>query len=164
MQLYILFISYFLAVHPLHLSVCNITISETGKKNELAVKIFLDDFREAVYGKTGHELSFSGEVVSQVEIESASSYIFSNFSITDGKKQLGISDFKFKKKLNEDLAVWWYFEFDLSSVPKALTVQNSLMTDLFFDQKNITFVKYKNTEYAEMFDPKHKVLSIKLKK
>ena len=148
----LLLLSY---IHPLHLTVCNVDISDNGKNNSLAVRVFIDDFEIAVYRKTGKQLWLTKDTTLLNVQKYASDYIFSKIKLY-GKDDIILENYKFTEYKIEDLAVWWFFEFDLLGKPKNIRIVNALMTGMFMDQKNMTFVKYRGNETAKLFDYKNR--------
>lgn len=130
-------------LHPLHLTVSNIEFSEDGKSIQVSIKVFIDDF-ETVLSE------INGARVKIVETEGSHNlcdslielYIKDNFKVSfnhENEEKLNFVN----KDQNEEAIILKYeivtnLDFD------RIIVENSILTNLYGDQKNLVFVVYKD--------------------
>lgn len=129
------------ADHEFHFSKCDIEYSKEDKALQIAMRIFIDDLEEAL-AKSGNpnlKLCTSKEVDSADSI--IQSYLQEKFKITVDEAS---HNFTFVgKETSEDLmAVWCYLEVvDIEPVEN-IRIKNSILMDIFDDQKNMVVLKY----------------------
>jgi len=141
--IFILFIFFTIRAvsHPLHLTVTNIDISEENVT--VGVRIFIDDFTSAVIKSNNLQNDFnplSDDTVTNQEIVK---YIKNNFKISVNGNYVLL---KYLKKKKEELAVWVYFSGKCNGSADNLTIENSLLCNLYGDQRNMVIIDRNNNE------------------
>ncbi|MBN8576093.1 MAG: hypothetical protein J0L66_04090 [Cytophagales bacterium] len=129
-----------LALHPVHLSVTEITYSEKDKALQITARIFLDDLEESIRNQRNEpalDLLNPKGITSQQLIKE---YLQKTISVKlDGKMQrLNFLGFE-----EEDPAVVCYLEIENVKKFKTIEVRNEVIMDLHHDQSNIVHVTYK---------------------
>ena len=138
--------------HPVHISVTNIDYKIKENKFDISVKLFLDDFEKIINKNEKVHLNLG----KRNELSNANFYIqkyisehlmFSfNHKRFKSKKLILL-----KKEIKSDEnTVWLYLEYKQKKV-KDLKIINTLMNDLYRDQKNLLIFTCKNTEKAIKF-------------
>jgi hypothetical protein len=125
------FFTLLLALHPIHVSVCDISATNSGKV-ELSFKIFYDDLQSAMGLTPGGELPKKYKGADQL-IET---FINKNFAFyINGKK----TTLKYEGSFSNPPAIWT--EMTVIGVKadeiKTIEIDNRIMTSLFDDQTNL---------------------------
>jgi hypothetical protein len=139
------------AVHPVHVTVTNIEFIEKANKYEISIKIFQDDFENIIKQKYGIALNLGKETEYKDSKKIISRYIFEHFRLLHDNKDKTTKKLKLIDKKLSDLAVWLYFDYEKIGDFKNIQINNSLMTDLYFDQTNLLIFTYKKTQKAIKF-------------
>ncbi|MCO6478402.1 MAG: hypothetical protein J5I94_17360 [Phaeodactylibacter sp.] len=125
--------------HDFHVSKCLVEYNEGERALQMSLHLFIDDLEEALR-RQGKDNLF---ICTRKEDQQAETYIYrylqQNFRFeVDGKER----DYVFiGKEVSEDLAaVWCYLEITGVSSLKELKVNNSILMEVFDDQKNLVSV------------------------
>jgi hypothetical protein len=138
--------------HPVHISFTNIDYNEPQDKFEILFKLFIDDFDEILKTWYGKNLNLTGGRWENNYIETINQYMLEHFKLIINKKDKTKSSLKFVKKETAEDAIWLYYDFITKEKNNTFEVHNSLMTDLFMDQKNLLIFTYKGKQKALKFD------------
>ncbi len=127
-------------VHEFHVSSCDINLNTKTQVLEFTHRIFADDLENIL--KTNH----SGvDVMSKEHYkknnELFSEYIKTNLKIVSNKEKLNIQWIGYELKSDQIVC---YFEVKLADDSKEITISNTVLMDLFKDQKNIVHWKKNN--------------------
>jgi len=156
---FIIFLGFLLSVfHPVHVSVTNIEYSAKEQKFDISLRLFLDDFEHIITQKYGVALNIGKENELKNSNEYINKYINDNFSVKFNGKNINDKKLILKKKKIEDVTVWLYYEIKYKPVLKNVEIKNSLMTDLYRDQKNLLIFTYKKKQKALTFNKKNMIL------
>lgn len=125
--------------HDFHISKVLVEYNEPEKALQVSMHLFIDDLEEAlrVRGKDSLFICTSNEAPNAEQY--MAEYIKKNFELyVDGEKQ----EYSFLgKEIADDMAgVWCYLEALNVNAIKELKIKNSLLLELFDDQKNIVSV------------------------
>jgi hypothetical protein len=135
--------------HKFYLSLTEIHIREDKKAVEISMRIFPDDLDRAIEMTRG----VNPRILTKFEHDSADAWIMEylarNFFVRINGKQIHCS---FLGKEAESDAVWCYLEAPLPGTPDNIQVQNTLLTEIFQDQKNIIQVYYKEYNRGALLD------------
>lgn len=144
--------------HPVHVSVCNFEI-EKGKMT-VAVKLFSDDLALALEHKFRKKIEV-GKVDEDPGKRVILGYIRSELNvIINGGDTLQL---RYSRSEENEGAIWLYFEADFSGTIKKLTIQNSLLTDMFHDQTNLVIVNDTGRQNGYRFNYYNREQEIQLK-
>lgn len=143
MQSFILIISLLLnpylgkkAAHDFHISRCEINYETKSGDVQISAHIFIDDLEDAIKSTIKKQVNIgtSKEIADcDLMIES---YIKNKLKISSGNKQLSYSILG-KEVTADKLAVWCHFEVLGIKNIKSLHVTNTILTEIYNDQKNI---------------------------
>ena len=127
------------AAHEFHISKCQIDFDEATEALQVTLHIFLDDLEEALKAQ-GADKMF---LCTDKEHEKAEKYLFrylqQRFKLIVNGEEVS---FEFVgKEQSEDLqAVWCYLEVSNVKILNSIEVTNSLLMEIFDDQKNIVHI------------------------
>jgi len=125
--------------HEFHISKCQIEYSEPDSALQITLHLFIDDLEDALR-KQGKDKLF---IATEKEDEQAEAYLF---EYLQHRLELDVNNKKTSytfigKEPSEDLqAIWCYLEIpNLKSITD-LSVSNTILLEIFEDQKNIVSV------------------------
>ncbi len=131
----------FFLLHPVHVSVSEISYSEKDKALQITSRIFIDDLELSIRNKRKEpELDILDPKNGLTTDQLVSDYLKDHFKIKlDGKLQ--------KMKLlgheAEDAALVCYIEIENVKKVKTIEVFNDVITETHSDQSNLVHVTYK---------------------
>ena len=140
--------------HDFHLSKCDINFSEEENTLQIGIHLFIDDLEE-VLRLGGHE---NLNLCTDKEVPDAENIVF---SYLNSHVRVMNDDIEKKvdwigKEISDDLAgIWCYLEISEVKPESKLMVENTLLLELFDDQRNIVKVTsdHKRISYF-LFDSK----------
>lgn len=142
--LFILFKITTVQAHPLHITITNIDI--TGDSIKVIIRIFIDDFTLALMSENKItktiKLTESNELIN--------SYIKHHLILQTNKANLIL---KQSKSVFDDESIIIYLKTHIDSQPSELTIENSLLCNLYGDQRNMVIISYLKNEKGIMFSP-----------
>ena len=139
-----------MAVHPIHISTVEIAHNATNKTLEITCKIFWDDFETILTKKNNNKrVDLTNEKDLQDNNKLVSAYVSSHLTITVDGKPVTLNFVGFEK---EDLVVYSYLEVTNISTLKNVSVNDSLMHDIFDDQTNIIHVVFSGNRKSTKLD------------
>ena len=127
-------------VHEFHVSKLIVEHSQEDKALQITLHLFIDDLEEALREQGADNLFLCTERESKKADEYLYKYLQQKLKLQKGGQEL-----KFDyvgKEVSEDLqAVWCYLEITDINAIKQLNISNSLLMEIFDDQKNIVNVR-----------------------
>ena len=131
--------------HPLHLSITNIE-----SKNDsllISIRLFLDD----------HENTLNKHFIfTDAHSDTASApphraldYLLAHFEVITNEQNCQL---RFSHQQNDDLSVWYFFSCTFPKNWHQVVLKNTLLTDIYNDQKNLVIVNRNNKEQGFEFD------------
>jgi len=114
--------------HPLHLSFTNLEYKKAHARWELTVKIFSDDFESAVSLNPDR----SPATLKQLKV-----WLDKQMVIEFDSRPVSSDQWKLKEWKTKDDATWITFTFSTDLPVRQVRVVNSLLLDLYADQKNL---------------------------
>lgn len=149
----------FISAHPVHVSITTIEYQPEKKGFVVAIKIFYDDISISVLNRYKETLNF---VTSKKESEKSSHrYISEVFAIKiNNKEQSGRMKFAFSEIHSE--ALWMYYVLPYKESIKNVTVTNSILNEMYPDQKNLVIVKIDKFEKGYSLDRNNNECKIEL--
>ena len=139
--------------HPLHVSVTTVDYNETEDEFIISIKLFKDDFEKIVNHKYNADLDIMNCNFYNSDSLFIEKYINEHFSMKfDGKNVLRKQEY-INSVCNEE-SIWVSFKIKSIEPKKKIEISNSLLTDLYDDQKNLLIFKYKKTDKGIQFNRK----------
>ncbi len=145
---------FLLASHPVHISVTNITLS--GKVFTIQTKMFKNDFQDAITQNLRHTINPAQ--LSKPDQKVIEQYMHTHlYFIINSQK---VDKYKIDKIKFDEASVYLSFKIKVPKVEGNIILHNSLLTDLFADQKNLVIIKMKNYEKGFTFTAKNKEIKL----
>jgi hypothetical protein len=139
----LLFLSIWLALHPVHVSLLSIDYVPEAEEFDVFLRVYYDDFLldSGISGDDQKNLSFSGNNLFTREV--ILKYINSRLEIIVNGRQISA---ELKSTDLSDNELRMNLVFGQVKNVKTVIVKNSIMTSLYSDQANMTIVKLKDFE------------------
>jgi len=133
-------------LHPLHLSVSNVDFNDRRDRINISVKIFIDDIQDAIYKSSGEQLKIVDDCLRCDSL--IDNYVRDNFKLYFGPDSL--INLEFLKIQQNDEAIFVEYISGKFKNDGYLIIRNSILNDLYEDQKNLVFVadKERNTGFT----------------
>lgn len=131
--------SFLVDWHPIHISKTTINYDTKSQALQITAHVYIDDF-ETILGKRGYKnLNIGFDKEAPVAEEAIEKYLNEKIVLKSGKTILK-SEY-IGKELSEDrIAVYCYFEIPFKGNPAGLSILNTILHDLYEDQKNFTTI------------------------
>lgn len=143
--------------HPVHVSMTNVEYIQEENVIRYSLKMFKDDFKGIISKNYGHILNYE-EKFNDKDKHYIKKYIDHNFNIQLNSKELVQT--KFVNYKTNDESIWIYFNCDFEVDLKELYIKNSLLLDMFDDQKNLVIFKHGKSEKGYMLNNRNKNIEI----
>jgi hypothetical protein len=136
-----LWVMTFGAVHPFHVSVCDMYYNPDKNRLEIIHKIFWDDLEDGLSQMSGKPEDVANPSDSVYLQKLIANYLDDRFSLeVDGNK----ADLQFLGAELEEDAFWCYQEVsDLKAFQK-IRVRNQILMEVFDDQMNLIHVEHRD--------------------
>jgi hypothetical protein len=137
-------------VHDFHVSKCVIDFRPQEKALQISLHLFIDDLEEALRQQGHHDLLICTERESAQAETYIQNYLTQRLQLFINGKS---SDFTFiGKEISDDLSgVWCYLEVTGVEVFNRIRVKNTLLFEIFDDQKNIVSIMGPNHRSTLLF-------------
>ncbi len=141
----------FLAIHPFHVSVCEIKYMEKEKSAQITIKIFLDDMEFGLRKSLGKKVDIMKMKPNEIDAL-MKNYLEKNFAIVFDDK---IKNAAFLGTEIEKESLWCYLECKNLKNLNKVWVENTLLQEVFDDQVNlINITKNKETKSTKLTSTK----------
>ena len=145
----------------MHLSVTNIDYNQENSSFDLSVRLFSDDFQNIIYQKYGMDI-LAGDTLTAIPV-CVEQYFGERMTIVQHSNNMEYTaDLSIKSWELKENEIVFQAEFSSKEEIDAITIENSLLIDLYFDQKNLLIISYKTMEKGIEFDIKNRQHKIKL--
>ena len=127
-------------LHPFHVSVCEVYHNEDNRSIEISMKIFIDDLELSIQNageRSFKLLDIDPKLVEKAPIEK---YLKDKFRIKINGKSTSLSFLGFE--LDSD-AMLCYLEAKKIKKIQNIEINNSIITEVYDDQVNLTHFQYK---------------------
>ncbi len=150
--------------HPLHLTFSNLEFNTRNSHWVLTIKVFTDDFSSNLKLVTG-----SGAINPQKSRNNETEFILkkwleNRFVIWFDSKKVESATWKFDGIKVKDDASWITFTFTAPLPVAEIKIRNTLLFDLYTDQKNLFILAMGQMQSAHEFKNKDQETIIKLNK
>lgn len=133
----IFFISVLAFVHPLHISVTEITLDDKEQELEIMIRVFTDDLEQAIRAESKNpELNIMKPAGTTTD-KLVWNYMQTRFKITANGEQLNLKYLGHEK--DEDVTVF-YIQVQPMQKFETISITNSIITELYDDQSNLVNV------------------------
>jgi len=137
--------------HPVHVSFVTVEYDAQSESFKILFRIFVDDFDLILNKKYGKEIKLSEGKWDDDYLKIVNKYLLEHFRlIVDGKDKTK-SLLNFSKKELKEQAIWLYFDSNSKVKSSDFIIQNSLMTDLYQDQKNLLIFTFNGKQEGVTF-------------
>ena len=145
-------------LHPVHISVCNIEYDNNKKRFDISVKLFADDFAKVLE----KNVNFNNKSKTTEKI--IDDYLKRNLILKfDNELKTSLLKFNYYTYTEKENSIKLFYTYKLREIPLRVTIMNTLLNDLYRDQKNLLIFSCKNTEKAIKFDRKLNDISFLIK-
>ncbi len=151
-SVFIFLMSIFNLMHPVHVSIINMDYLPEQNKISLSFKVFKDDFQLLFAHLYQVNIDFDNEENYSKYQKKIDEYFSSHFKITEEGGENKIINYIGIKKNQE--AIWFHYEASIENELKSLKISNTILLDLYFDQKNLLILKYGKKEKGYQFNLK----------
>jgi len=155
-SLFLVWLKLLGALHPFHVSVCDIVINSEARSIQISQRLFLDDFELALNNSFKMNLVIDDQSTSGLRDSLIGLYLKEHLRIlVDGKEKaasyLG-SDF-------EEDGIWCYIEIERVKKAKEIQVTSSVLFSEFDDQANIIHFASGSYEKSVKLDEQNPVVT-----
>ena len=137
--IYLFFLLGSSVVHPLHVSVSEINYNGRNKSLEITLKVFIDDFENALSKRFDKEVKFGDNAEEKTFHPEIVKYINEQLNIKVSGED---AELEFLGKETDLEAVWLYFEAHNIEPFQEIAFRNTLFFELFDDQTNLIHLAY----------------------
>lgn len=125
---------WFLTIHPIHVSVTELTYDEKEKQLEITMRVFTDDLEQAVRKSTGiADLDIIDSETAKVD-ELMRSYLKDHFSVSLDNRQQILS---YLGHEHDGDAMVFYIEVAKVKRWTSVSIKNDVLMEVFADQSNL---------------------------
>lgn len=128
-------------IHPFHVSVCEVYHNDKVQSLEISMKIFIDDFELSIQKSGISEFELVDVSQDKVDKTTIESYLKNHFEIkvNDEETKLEFLGFEF-----DENAILCYLEGKKIKKINSIEINNSIITEVYDDQINLTHFQYKD--------------------
>ena len=143
-----LLMSWAASLHPVHVSVSEVHYNRQTQSLEIMHKVFIDDFENALEKYYNGNLGLGTEKEASEADALIEAYLQKHFAIWVDGKPLAPGYLGREADLE---AVWIYQEITGVDKAEAFKITNTLLFDLFDDQRNILHLEYLEKKVSFLF-------------
>ncbi len=141
-MIYSLLYSFFLWVHPIHISVTEISYNEKSKSLQITSRIFIDELELGIRAQRKEpELDILEPKNGMTTKELVKNYYAAHLKIKIDGKPVKMN---FLGQEKEDISMVSYIEIENVKKLKTIEVFNDFITEIHDDQSNLVHVTYKS--------------------
>jgi hypothetical protein len=129
-------------VHPLHISVTEITLDEKEHELEIMIRIFTDDLEQAIRSENKTPDLNILKPVNITTDDLIWNYLRSKFKLTVNGQSLPM---KYLGHEKDDDVMVFYVQVQPAQKFEAISITNSILTELYDDQSNLVNVTVEET-------------------
>ncbi len=150
--LIVTFSLFSLTIHKLHLSLTKVVYKPESKTIQTTMRLFIDDIETAINTKyqIESEMDTDREVKNLDEL--LQNYISENFSIIINNQKIPLH--YLGKEYDQDI-VYIYFENNINSNIKSISVENKILFNIYNDQQNLVKIRTPQVKKTLFFKPSH---------
>lgn len=138
--------------HPVHVSVTSMELNKEKSAIEYSVKVFKDDFQLLFYHLNKLSVDFDDTISINKNKSVIDKYFERNIVIKINQKEIVSQMVDFSVI---DDAIWFNFKAQINSEILSIELINTVLLDLYLDQKNLLIFKAEDFEKGYRFDLNH---------
>lgn len=141
------------SLHPVHVSFGNMEYRPAPKQFHISLRIFANDFTNIL--EISNKQKINLKIKSSETDEIIDDYIKKNFRIKFDNAAFNPNLLKFEHYVyldEQEEVVQIFYSYKIKKLPKKIHIMNTLLLDLYRDQKNLLIFSCQNTEKALKFD------------
>jgi hypothetical protein len=146
--------------HEYHASVTNMQFDPKGRVFEVSVRMFTDDLEKTLTRENGGQRVIFDKKYEKNNDLLLEKYIRKHFSVQTAQKQR--KAFQYVGHETEADAQWVYLELPYPEPFKNVSLQQSILLDMFDDQVNLLTVKYNKEKKTFLFKKEQTIQEINL--
>jgi hypothetical protein len=131
-----------LLMHPVHVTLMSIDLGKKDKDAELYLMIYFDDFQRDYMLACGYEFGDESQVKSEDRNQKLLKYLGKRISVVS--KDTSELIIKNVTLADNELKIYMTGKNIISRVP--ITVENSILSDIYPDQSNLVILRYGDFE------------------
>ncbi|NOQ25151.1 MAG: hypothetical protein GQ564_07285 [Bacteroidales bacterium] len=139
-------------MHPVHVSITNVDYLQDENKVELSIKVFKDDFQLLFVHLYQLNIDFNNIEKDFSSQEKINTYFSNHLKVNIDDKVN--KELRYKGVKKNDESIWFLYEIEVSSAPNSIEFINTILLDLYLDQKNMLIFNYNNKEEGFLFNLK----------
>ena len=149
-------------IHDFHVSQALINYNADNRSFEISLHIFIDDLEIALLERGIEKLFIATDRENKNADDHIFGYLHDRFRIISDKDTVNFS-FLGKETSHDLMAVWCYLEAVEIPSPREITIYNTILTEIYSDQKNLITLTCPGVERYILFDKKKESSLIKIK-
>jgi hypothetical protein len=140
------------AFHPTHISITSIEVDPDSLQINYSIRLFQDDIGYLIMALYHEELFHTADTFDFLHnTQKIEAYFIENIKMeVNGEYLYPVLK---KKEINET-EFWLYFSAKLENIPYSLTIENTVLLNLYRDQTNLVIFTYNKKEKGLTFDAK----------
>ena len=154
---FVALLSSFNGEHEFYISTTSIDYNKKSKSLEITQQFTTHDIEKAILKSSKIDLNIAEKNENPKSDSIIFAYIQSGFEI-DGIQLNWVG-----KEFNLDETLWIYLESDSTEKPKKLEITNTLLTEEFESQSNITHVNFMGNQQTHSFNKLSKTFTYSIK-
>ncbi len=136
--------------HPVHVSVTNVDYCPDDLKMEISIKVFKKDMQLLFAHLDQVNIDFEKMEEVEKNQERINSYFQNHFYIDNNDR----CELIFKEVELDNEWIWFYYKIENIELKKEFEIANTILLDLYFDQKNMMIFSIEEIEKGYMFNLK----------
>ena len=153
----IFFLHLIRVIHPFHVSVCEIEYNDNTQKFEISIRIFTDDFENALKSLYPAGIDLNRDYNKENVRNLIEAYLEKHFSIWINGEQV---DLKYLGSEPVEDATWNYLESAEIPWNASMALKNEVLFDVFGDQMNLVHVSKGGGKKSFRFDRDHHYIEL----
>ena len=143
-----------LLAHPIHRSIAEATYNRTTETLEVALRVFADDFEDALGAHAKTKISLEKTPAAQLDAI-IRDYLSARFAIKTAAGRPASLRWVGRELKDAENEVWLYFEAPLPGGVDGARVHHALLSEHFRDQLNSVLVRDGDRKVTLVFLPTH---------
>ncbi len=142
-------ISCYNHMHPVHVIIINMDYVQDKNEISLSYKVHKKDFQLLFAHLYQLNIDFEKEGDYNKYKPKIDEYFSKKFKLVEKENELDLLNKGIK---TDEEHVWFFYRISLKEKLKSIKVLNTLLLDLYFDQKNLMIIQCSGTEKGYRFD------------